>query len=206
MVAGSVEDLKNKRFYIALVAEFLGTLFLVLVACGACVTYKDAPSQVQIALAFGLSVATMVWAIGNVSGGHINPAVTIAFLLTRKISIIRAVLYVVVQLLGATVGAAILKSVAPADASLGVTGVNKVLTCAQGFGIEFMITFVLVFTVFASCDSKRTDLNGSAPLAIGLSVTMCHLWAVSQSFIIIWKLSINYSYLKLIIYVHMRIL
>jgi aquaporin-4 len=55
------------------------------------------------------------------------------------------------------------------------------VTVEQAFGIEFMITFVLVFTVFASVDNRRTDLNGSTPLTIGFSVALCHLFAVSLS-------------------------
>ena len=67
------------------------------------------PSMVQIALCFGLIVGTMVWCIGHISGGHINPAVTVALLVTRKISVVRAVLFVVAQCLGAIIGAAFLK-------------------------------------------------------------------------------------------------
>ena len=77
----------------ALIAEFLGTLLLVLVGCGSCA--KLDPTQptdvVQISLAFGLSVATIVWVIAHVSGGHINPGITIGFFVTRKISAIRYV-------------------------------------------------------------------------------------------------------------------
>jgi aquaporin-4 len=58
---------------------------------------------------------------------------------------------------------------------------NDEMEVGRAFGVEFMITFVLVFTVFASCDGKRNDLKGSAPLTIGLSVTMCHLFAVSKT-------------------------
>ena len=65
--------------------------------------------MVQIALCFGLIVGTMVWCIGHISGGHINPAVTVALLVTRKISVVRAVLFVVAQCLGAIIGAAFLK-------------------------------------------------------------------------------------------------
>ena len=63
--------------------------------------------------------------------------------------------------------------------SLGNTVLNEEVTGAQGFGIELMITFVLVLTVFAVSDERRIDLKGSAPLAIGLSITMCHMFAVS---------------------------
>ncbi len=68
-----------------------------------------APTMVQIAFCFGLIVATMVWCIGHVSGGHINPAVTVTLLITRKISVARAVLFVAAQCVGAIIGAAFLK-------------------------------------------------------------------------------------------------
>jgi len=65
--------------------------------------------------------------------------------------------------------------------SLGNTAVQPPLKLHKAWGIELMITFVLVFTVFASCDKKRTDLGGSIPLTIGLSVTLCHLFAVCRN-------------------------
>jgi len=85
MATTSVEDAKSCKFWLALIAEFLGTFLLVVVACGSC----DGGDIVRIALAFGFSVATIVWAIAHVSGGHINPAVTIGFWVTRKISFLR---------------------------------------------------------------------------------------------------------------------
>jgi len=87
MSTTSIQDVKSCRFWLALIAEFLGTLLLVVVACGSC-TDGDV---VRISLAFGLSVATIVWVIAHVSGGHINPAVTVGFFVTRKISILRYV-------------------------------------------------------------------------------------------------------------------
>lgn len=197
MSTTSLQDLKSRRFWLALIAEFIGTLFLVLVACGSCASFpvkksggrgnnteayeKHLPADVvQISMCFGLSVATIVWAIAHVSGGHINPAVTMGFLVTRKISIIRAVLYVAVQTVGAVLGAQLLKLVSPhgTNDALGTTSPAAGVGIGQAFAVELFITFVLVWTVFATCDGLRTDLSGSGPLAIGLSIAMCHLWAV----------------------------
>lgn len=182
-MATSVDDIKSPLFWRAVVAELIGTLFLVLLGAGSCIGWEEGyqPTIVQIALSFGLIVATMVWAIGHVSGGQINPAVTIALLITRKISVARALLFVVAQVFGALIGAGFLKGCTPSkyQGTLGATIPHPDIGHQQAFGVEFLITFVLVFTVFASIDSKRNDLRGSAPLTIGLSVTVCHLWAVS---------------------------
>lgn len=186
-MATSIDDVKSIFFWRAVIAELVGTLLLVFVGCGSCLNWDD-PNKpptnynpvVQIAFCFGLSVATIVWAIGHVSGGHINPAVTAGFFITRRISLAKAIFYIAAQSIGAILGALILKGVTPADrwGALGTTGLHKDMEGGRAFGVEFMITFVLVFTVFASCDGKRDDLKGSAPLTIGLSVTMCHLFAI----------------------------
>lgn len=168
----------------ALAAEFIGTLFLVFVGCGSCIGGWDElykPSVVQISLAFGISVATMVQCIGHISGGHINPAVTCGMVMAGRCSVIRALTYIAAQLSGAMAGSGLLWAVTPSDlrGDLGLTVVSKHLTTSQGFAIEFLITFVLVMTVFTATDSNRLDVKGSVPLAIGLSVAACHLFAVS---------------------------
>lgn len=177
-----------RQFLKALVAEFLGVFFLVLIGCGSCLQWTGAPplevSIVQIALAFGVTVATLVQCIGHVSGGHINPAVTCAMLVTNRIRVIRAVCYVVSQCLGAITGAAVLRAVSPGDPNtvgLGMTTVNEKISGPEGFAVEFLITFVLIFTVFGVCDDNRNDVKGSAPLAIGLAVATCHLFAVKYT-------------------------
>lgn len=182
----NVSDLQSAKFWVALLAEFIGTQLLVTVGCGACASHPTR-SIVQISLAFGLSVGTVVWAIAHISGGHINPAVTLGFLVTRKISIVRAIFYIISQCLGAMTGAGLLYVTMPREGSSNVTNPTLGTSAPPGDGsvevykvliIEYMITFLLVLTVFATVDSRRTGLSGSGPLAIGLSVTMGHLWAV----------------------------
>ncbi|XP_066937389.1 aquaporin AQPAe.a-like [Macrobrachium rosenbergii] len=167
----------------ALLAEFLGTMILVFVGCGSCIggwTDGYAPSKVQIAFAFGVTVATVAQAIGHISGCHINPAVTCGLLVARYVSVLRSLLYIIAQCLGALVGAAILKGVTAEkiQGNLGMTTVNPQISAGQALGVELIITFVLVLTVFGVCDERRNDVKGSAPLAIGLSITTCHLMAI----------------------------
>lgn len=184
---GSLQDVKTGGLWRAVVAEFLGTMLLVLVACGACVV-PDA-NLVTISLVFGFSVATIVWAICHVSGGHINPGVTTGFVVARRISCLRGILYIVAQCVGAILGAAILKGLLPEElskdglgtsspANLTAYGPHVELGKGQIVGIELIITFVLVFTVFSCCDGLRKDLTGSIPLTVGLSISMCHFFAV----------------------------
>ena len=186
MAVSSLSDLKQRGLWTAGLAELLGTMFLVIAGCGSCSNWGTKAPVLHIALAFGLSVATIVWWIGHKSGGHINPAVTIGFLVTRKISVVRALLYIAMQLIGALVGAGVLKALTPAGVNDGLctptpTGGSYPVGVAQAFGVELIVTFTLVFTVFAACDGRRGDLKGSAPLTIGLSLTMCHIWAVSTN-------------------------
>jgi len=181
-----LEDFKGaglKKTLRSCAAEAIGTLFLVLIGCGACLNHEK--DFVRIALAFGVTVATMAQSIGHVSGCHINPAVTAGLLVGQKIGLVKALLYVVSQCLGAILGAGLLKVFYPSDISstssgyLGLTALSKI-SPGQGFGVEFFITFVLVLVVFGSAadDIAAKNTKGSAPLAIGLSITTCHLYAV----------------------------
>ncbi|CAH2068639.1 unnamed protein product, partial [Iphiclides podalirius] len=171
----------------ALLAEFVGNLLLNLFGCGACVNIAQgstaAPNIVLIALAFGLAVFAIVSAIGHVSGGHVNPAVTVGLASAGRVKPARAVLYVIVQCAGAAAGSGLLKAFTPdrAAGSLGVTGLGADVTQLQGFGIEFFLGFVLIFVVCGVCDANKPDSKATAPLAIGLTVTLGHLLAVDYT-------------------------
>ncbi|XP_041659445.1 aquaporin-4-like isoform X1 [Cheilinus undulatus] len=176
----------TKDFWRAVSGEYLATLIFVLLGLGSTINWHAGEENpppadlVLISLCFGLSIATMVQCFGHISGGHINPAVTAAMVVTRKLSLAKGLFYVVAQCLGAITGAGILYLVTPAAfrGSFGVTKVNSGLSLGHGLLVELLITFELVFTIFATCDPKRNDLGGSASLSIGLAVAIGHLFAI----------------------------
>ena len=94
MSTTSLEDFRSRSLWLAVSAECLGTCWLVLLGCGSCL---HGMGHVGISLCFGLTIVAVVWAIADVSGGHINPAVTLAFCVTRHITVIRAILYIIAQ-------------------------------------------------------------------------------------------------------------
>ncbi|NXW80548.1 AQP2 protein, partial [Hirundo rustica] len=176
-------ELRSIAFTRAVFAEFLATLVFVLFGLGSALNWPSAPapSTLQIAMAFGLAIGTLVQALGHVSGAHINPAVTLGCLLGSQLSLLRALFYVVAQLLGGVVGAAILHQVTPADSRQGLA-LNKLhneTTTGQAVTVELFLTFQLVLCVFASTDERREDNLGSPALSIGLSVAVGHLLGVS---------------------------
>ncbi|XP_068068210.1 aquaporin-2-like isoform X1 [Anomalospiza imberbis] len=175
-------ELRSIAFSRAVLAEFLATLVFVLFGLGSALNWPSAPapSTLQIALAFGLAIGTLVQALGHVSGAHINPAVTLGCLLGSQLSLLRALFYVVAQLLGGVVGAAILHEITPADAREGLA-LNKLhneTTTGQAVTVELFLTFQLVLCVFASTDERREDNLGSPALSIGLSVAVGHLLGI----------------------------
>ena len=179
------EELRSHQFWKSVRCEFLVTLLLVFMGCGAWTSPPSDSSEVHIirvALSFGLSVATLVQCVGHISGAHLNPAVTVAMLATQNISVARALFYILAQCVGGITGAGILYGLTPNDTrgTLGLTQVRPGVPLGQAFGIEFMITFIMVFAVFANVDQRRADM-GSRSLSIGLAVVCGHLLAVSKT-------------------------
>ncbi|EIE22533.1 aquaporin-like protein, partial [Coccomyxa subellipsoidea C-169] len=139
----------------------------------------------NIAMSFGGAIAVLVYAAASFSGGHLNPAVSVAFWLAGKISALRAVLYIVCQCLGACAGSALVLAIDHNGfkAALGASNrLNTGINPANAWGAETILTCVLVFVVFAATDTQRSATSGHlsvlAPFSIGLAVFLAHLVAV----------------------------
>ena len=152
------------------VAEFVGTFALIFVGGGAVID----GNIVAAALANGLVIAVMVSAVGHISGGHFNPAVTLGFLVTKRISAALAVFYWLVQFGGAALAALLLKWVLPTNPNLhlGAPGLGASVSAGQGVAIEAILTFFLVWVVFATAVDPRGTFKQIAGLAIGLTIVL----------------------------------
>uniref|UniRef100_A0A8C5TZ71 Aquaporin-5 n=1 Tax=Malurus cyaneus samueli TaxID=2593467 RepID=A0A8C5TZ71_9PASS len=172
-----MKEILTLAFARAVFVEFLSTLIFVFIGLGSALKWPSAlPSILQIALAFGLAIGTLVQAFGHISGAHINPAITIAFFVGNQISLLRTLLYVLAQLVGAIAGAGILYGVTPANTrgNLAINALNNNITPGQALVVEIILTFQLAACIFASTDNRRSGV-GSPALSIGLSVTVGHL-------------------------------
>nr|BAI49429.1 aquaporin-bj3 [Bufo japonicus] len=165
----------------AFLAELVATLIFVLVGLGSTLSWSGAtPTVLQIAFTFGLGIGTMVQTMGHISGAHINPAVSVALLVGARISLVQTFYYVIAQLLGAVIGAALLYEFAPPEV-IGGFGLNQPTnntSPGQALAIEIILTMQLVLCIFATTDSRRTDNIGSPAISIGLSVVLGHLLGI----------------------------
>ncbi|RWW75398.1 hypothetical protein BHE74_00016580 [Ensete ventricosum] len=177
-------------FYRALIAEFVATLLFLYVSIATVIGHKEQNAADQcsgvgllgIAWAFGGMIFILVYCTAGISGGHINPAVTFGLFLARKVSLIRAVLYIVAQCLGGIVGVGIVKGIMKHQYNSLGGGANVVAagySKGTALGAEIIGTFVLVYTVFSATDPKRSARDSHvpvlAPLPIGFAVFMVHL-------------------------------
>ena len=154
-----------------LVAEIVGTLALIFIGAGSVIAFGDA--MVAVALAHGLAIALLVAALGHVSGGLFNPALTLGLWVTRRMDTANAVTYIIAQLAGAVLGALVLVALYPDTlrdrAQLGTPLLSGV-TFAQGVGIELVLTVFLMLAVFGTALDKRGPHIGG--FGIGLVLTM----------------------------------
>jgi aquaporin Z len=179
-----VERMGESRKYIA---ELIGTFVLVFIGCGSAVLAGAVPfgiGYLGIAFAFGISVLAMVYAIGGISGCHINPAISIAMLIAGKMKAKDTVIYIVMQCIGAIIAAGVLLVIVT-----GQTGVTTPITnlgqngydshsplhysMVAGLVAEVVLTMIFLLVIFGSTSKKAPA--GFAGISIGLSLTMIHL-------------------------------
>lgn len=162
-------------------AEMVGTFVLTLLGCGAAVslgcTNLDPETVIGTSVAFGLAVVAMAYTIGGISGCHINPAITLGCLLTKRISGKDAGMYMLFQCVGAIIAASVLALLTSNVEGLAGTGANACqdgVSLMGGFIAEVVLTMIFVLVVLGTTDSK-TGAGNFAGLAIGLSLILIHL-------------------------------
>jgi len=159
------------------VAEILGTFALVFCGTGAIIINQQtngAITHVGVAITFGLIVMAMIYALGNISGAHLNPAVTIAFTLAKKFELKQVAPYIISQLLGAFLASLVLKYLFPTNEFLGATIPSG--TALQSFILEFILTFLLMLVIInVATGSKEQGMF--AGLAIGSTVLLEAMFA-----------------------------
>src|SRR5438128_9007087 len=159
-------------------AEFVGAFALIFIGAGSIVTANAIhdPSLIGVAIAHGVAIAVMVSAVGHISGGHFNPAITVGFLITRRIKPALAVLYWLAQFGGAALAALLVRDLLPRASSeavhLGVPAIGGGVDASAGFALEAIFTFFLVWVVFATAVDPRGTFKSIAGLAIGLTITI----------------------------------
>ena len=166
--------------------EFIGTAVLVLFGCGSAAIAGSTLGTLGIALAFGLSIVAMAYVVGNVSGCHINPAVSLAMLISKKMSVKDFVCYVVAQVLGAIAGTAILYFIIKscgldvATVGLGANGFAEAssvnLSMFGAIIVEVILTFVFIYTILGVTSSEK--FSAVAGIVIGLTLAFVHIMGI----------------------------
>ena len=175
-------------------AEFLGTFWLVLGGCGSAVLAAAFPGVgiglLGVSFAFGLTVLTMAYAIGGISGCHLNPAVSLGLFVAGKFNAKELAPYIVSQVLGAVVGAGVLYLIASGKAGFAINSGAAGAFATNGFGdfspggysltaalvTEVVMTFMFLLIILGSTDERAP--KGFAPIAIGLGLTLIHLISI----------------------------
>ena len=161
------------------ICEFIGTCVLVLFGCGTAVVTGG--NIAVTALAFGLSIVAMAYVIGNISGCHINPAVSLAMLINKKMSAKEFCCYIVAQVAGAFLGSGILYAILAntnlGTAALGANGYGELsasgITLLGAIIVEVILTFVFIYTILGvTSDEKKGSIAG---IVIGLTLTFVHI-------------------------------
>ena len=169
--------LQQRKSFRSFVAEFIGTFALVFAGTGAIIineTSGGAITHVGIALTFGLVVLAMIYTLGDVSGAHLNPAVTIGFWAARRFPAREIWRYVTAQISGALLASLILKLLFPASINLGAT--HPTGSALQSFVLEFILTFLLMFVIL-NVSTGAKEKGVTAGIAVGAVIGLAAMFA-----------------------------
>ena len=169
----------------AALAELLGMMFFVFVGTGSVVAAKvfemDAgASLITISLGHGIGIVVAIAWTAGISGGHMNPVVSLAFVITGHVKPLIGVLYIVAQCVGAILGSLLLLWATPlgAEGNLGAHGLGSGANAGEGFLLEALLTAFLLLVIYNVVRNRRGGMHMHAPLAIGLAVLIIHLAGV----------------------------
>lgn len=161
-------------------AELVATFLFVYTGCGS--VFSSGGDKLTIALAFGLSITSLAYTVGHVSGGHMNPIVTIAMCILGELDVLSGLFYIFAQCLGAT-AAALFLSIGLVNDEMSISnvvnGINDANTNIAGaFIMEVILSFLLVYVVSETAVNSKSGAGNCAPIAIGIAVFMAHIVAI----------------------------
>ena len=157
-----------------MLAEFIGTCVLVVFGCGAALV--SGGDMLAIAVAFGLVIVAMAYSVGNVSGCHINPAVSFGMLVAGKMKLVEFFEYIAAQFLGGIAGAGILCAFFGCESGLGANACASGMEQWKGVVVEIILTFVFVFAILGVTSKK--EFGSVAGIVIGLTLTLVHIFGI----------------------------
>ena len=157
-------------------AELIGTFWLVLGGCGAAVLAGSGIGTLGISFAFGLTVLTMAFAIGHISGCHLNPAVTVGLSVAGRFKWAEAPYYIIAQVIGAIIAALLIGYIAGSNDNLAGNKIMEGYSMGQGMVTEIVMTLMFLVIILGATDKRAPA--GFAPIAIGLGLTLIHLISI----------------------------
>lgn len=175
-----LDKIKSVDLWRAVIAEFVGSaLFLLCVTCVALSSSSSdvSASNVAVGVGIGLSFTSLTFAVRHVSGGHLNPVVSLGMMVAEKISVIQGLLYIVAQLVGGIAGSALTYACIPetVHGDLGATVLNAGVKPGLGLVLELFFTFFLVFFIFSITDEKKNVDSYGTNLGVGVVTLVCHV-------------------------------
>lgn len=180
---GSLSELRQWSLWRGAIGEFIATFFFLFIAIGTVVDNQANSGPVLVSMAFGFAIFVMVYVFASVSMANINPAVTLQLVCIKQLTVVKAVVYVIMQCLGAIAGCAMVHSM-DEDKFFSAKAYNSIqpgYSTSAAIGIEIFCTMILQLVVAAATDDRQRDRfsSGLAPFAIGMAVMLAHMVSLS---------------------------